>query len=72
VGYINKEIHNIEEDGSNSLIVELEASVLNLTEIEIIGLTDNQMPFSIEKIGLKKLNQQIYQILEELLQKNQI
>jgi len=55
VGYINKEIHNIEEDGSNSLIVELEASVLNLTEIEIIGLTDNQMPFSIEKIGLKKI-----------------
>ena len=55
VGYIKKEIRIDETNIVGTLNIELAPSVLNLTEVEIIGLPDNQMPFSIDKIDLRKI-----------------
>jgi len=55
VGYLKKEIHIDETNIVDTLYIELAPAVLNLTEVEIIGLSDNQMPYSIEKIDLKKI-----------------
>lgn len=57
VGYINKEIQLNEPNSTDPLNVGLKPSVLNLTEIEITGLSDKQMPFSIKKINLKKIKE---------------
>ncbi|MBC8320694.1 MAG: TonB-dependent receptor [Bacteroidetes bacterium] len=55
VGYKNEEIQLSETNGEKLLEIVMKASVLNLTEIEIMGLTDNQIPFSIDKIVLKNI-----------------
>jgi len=55
VGYKKKEIHLNDINTNFPIQVELEQSVLNLTEVEIIGLADNQKPYSIEKIDQKKI-----------------
>lgn len=55
VGYINRKIQIRENNRHEPLKIELEPTILNLSEIEIVGLSENQMPFSIEKINLKKI-----------------
>ncbi len=55
VGYINKKLEF--DDITKPLNIELKATTLNLNEVEILGLNNNQLPFSINRINLKKIEQ---------------
>ena len=57
VGYSRKEIRIESHNDGDTIYIKLDPTVLNLNEVEILGLTDSQLPYSVDKINLKRIEE---------------
>ena len=57
VGYEKKEIKLTNYNVSDTIRIKLKALTLSLSEVEIMGVADSRLPYSIAKISLKKIEE---------------